>query len=174
MFLKELLQKLALEKGPHFFPEDWDTCLRDFIPHALQPSPSLQDTLGITAEQMELFYAEAYRFYLHHQLEDADFCFRFLVLFDPWVKKYWMGLAACQQRSNKYEKALHSYAITTLLSPDDPYPHFYAYQCYEALQQKEDARKALTLAYERVQCPSYKALKKKIESLHCFSSICKT
>lgn len=174
--LKQLLQRLALEHQDGLpLLEDLDSYLRDFIPQALLKSSSLQQAFGISHQEMELLYKEAYLQYENNKLEEASITFRFLVLFDPWIKKHWMGLASCQQLRKFYDKALHSYAIAAALDSEDPYPHFYAYQCCLASNNLIDAQKALLLAYQRTSEPCHAKLRHKIEFLHqrVFSSTCK-
>ncbi|MFZ0566327.1 MAG: tetratricopeptide repeat protein, partial [Chlamydiales bacterium] len=103
--------------------------------------------------------------YQKDQHEESAISFRWLVILNPFEIKYWMGLAANQQLLDQFEKALHSYAIASLLDQANPLPHYHAYECYESLNHKEDAKKALDLAYERAKTDeSYKEIKSKIES----------
>ncbi len=167
MKLKELLQKIAVNRREeHPFPEDLDAYLEDFIPNTLLKSDTLQIAFGVTNEEMEVLYKEAYTFYTKEDFTEATTEFRYLVILDPFTKKYWLGLAACLQVQEFYEKALHSYAMAALLDGEDPYPHFYAYQCYEKSGNQEDAQKALQLAYERTEGRAlFVSLRQQIEPL---------
>jgi type III secretion system low calcium response chaperone LcrH/SycD len=98
---------------------------------------------------MEEIYDESYRFYQEDLFLEACVGFRWLVLLNPFIEKYWMGLAASLQLLEKYEKALHAYAIAALLDSDSPYPHFHAFECYAALENGEEAKKALELSFKR-------------------------
>ena len=97
---------------------------------------------------MEELYSEAFRLYEEDNYLESCTAFRWLVLLNPFRMKYWMGLAASLQLFKKYEKALHAYAISTLLECENPYPHFHAYECFVALNNKDEAKKALESAYE--------------------------
>ncbi len=150
MKLKELIRRIAINRKEDFpFPDDLEAYLDDFIPNTLLKSDTLQQAFGVSGYEMEEVYHEAYRFYQEDVYLEASAAFRWLVLLNPFVDKYWKGLAASLQLLGKYEKALHAYAMAALLDSDNPYPHFHAYECYEDMHNPEDAEKALDLAYQR-------------------------
>ena len=50
------------------------------------------------------------------------------------------------------------------LDSDNPYPHFHAYECYAALNNKEDAEKALNLASKlTIGVDTYRDLQEEID-----------
>lgn len=150
MRLKTLLQRIALQRREEFpFPDDIESYVEDFIPNILLKSETLQQAFGITNYEMEELYEEAHKHYETNRYLDSITIFRWLVLFNCYEMKYWMGFAATQQLLEKYEKALHGYAVAALLDSENPYPHYYAYECYTIQNNKEDADKALELAYQR-------------------------
>jgi type III secretion system low calcium response chaperone LcrH/SycD len=167
MKLKELIRRIALnrrEESP--FPEDLETFLEDFIPNTLLKSETLQRAFDVSGYEMEEIYSETYTFYQEDNFLEASTGFRWLVLLNPFVEKYWMGLAASLQLLEKYEKALHAYAICALLESENPYPHFHAFECYVALKDKEEAEKALSLAFKRtIGKAAYRDLQEEIELL---------
>ncbi|MCH9627918.1 MAG: Chaperone protein SicA [Chlamydiales bacterium] len=150
MNLKTLLQRIALQKKEEFpFPDDIESYLEDFVPNALLKSASLQHAFGITNEEMEKLYEEAFSYYEADRYLDALTVFRWLVLFNAFKAKYWLGFAACQQLMQRYEKALHAYAMASLLAPESPDPHYHAYECYMEMEDKDEAQKALKLAEQK-------------------------
>ncbi len=167
MKLKTLLRRIALQRKEDFpFPDDLESYLADFVPNALLKSESLQRAFGISNYEMEKLYEEAYAYYENEQYLKAVTVFRWLVLFNSYEPKYWMGFAASEQLLERYEKALHAYAVVSLLESENPYPHYHAYECYMLLDNKEDADKALALAKRRCENSSnYDELKQEIEEL---------
>ena len=152
--ITQLLDDLGIEN-----PEKY---LKDFAFGKLLESNTLQQAFDISIEQMDLYYRDAYTFYEQEQFKLAVDSFQALCILDPFFKKHWMGLGGAAQMMQNYEKALRAYGMASLLDDDDPYPHFYAYQCLSATQQNEDAQKALNLAVERCNSSIYLSLKKKI------------
>jgi len=167
MRLKTLLRRIALQRREEFpFPDDIESYVADFIPNILMKSETLQIAFGISNYEMEKLYEEAFEYYENDRYLDSITVFRWLVLFNSYEMKYWMGFAANQQLLEQYEKALHAYAVASLLDSEDPYPHYHAYECYMLLNNKEDADKALKLAYQRCDGKAaYDELKDEIEQL---------
>lgn len=167
MKLKTLLRRIALQRKEDFpFPDDIENYVEDFIPNILLKSESLQRAFGITDYEMEKLYEEAYEHYEANTYHEALTVFRWLVLFNSYEAKYWMGFAASLQLLELYERALHAYAVAALLDSKNPYPHFHAYECYMLMKNKEDAEKALELAYQRCNGKAaYDELKNEIERL---------
>lgn len=130
---------------------DFETFLDDFIPNTLLKSETLQQAFDISPFEMEQFYADAYNLYEKDEYGEAAVAFRWLVLLNTFEPKYWLGFGACQQILGLWEKALHSYAMASLLEDANPYPHFYAWQCYTALKEPVEAKKAWVLARERAR-----------------------
>ncbi len=162
MKLKSLLTRIATEHHQGL-PEDLEAYLEEFVPNILMKSETLQRAFGVTNYEMEEIYCEAYRLYQEDIYLESSTAFRWLVLLNPFVAKYWKGLAASLQLMEKYEKALHAYAMAALLDSDNPYPHFHAFECYESMENDEDADKALDLAYHRtLGKESYRDLQEEI------------
>lgn len=165
MKLQQLIERIALDRKEEFpFPDDLESYLDDFIPNTLLKSETLQQAFGVSAYQMEEVYAESYTFYLDERYLDASTGFRMLVLLNPFVFKYWMGLGASLQMLEKDEKALHAYAVSSLLESDNPFPHYHAFECYRRQNNETEALKALELAYRRCQNRKYQGLREKIEA----------
>lgn len=150
MKLKTLLQRIALQNKA-VFPDDIESYVDTFIPNVLLKSETLQQAFGISDYEMEKLYEEAYVYYEADAYQDSLTVFRWLILFNTYETKYWMGFAANLQLLEQYEKALHAYAVSALLDSRSPDPHYHAYECYQQLDQKEEAEKALKLATQRFE-----------------------
>lgn len=164
--LKQLIERIALQRQEEFpFPDNLESYLEDFVPNVLCKSETLQQAFGVTSYEMEGIYHEAYEYYESGRYEDALISFRWLVLLNPFKVDYWMGMGANQQLLTHYEKALHHYAIATLLDSENPLPHYYAYACYCARIDEENAQKALALALElTADKPEHATLRKTIQN----------
>lgn len=167
MKLKTLLRRIALQQKEVFpFPSDIESYVEEFVPNILLKSSSLQQAFGITNYEMEKLYEEAYHHYENDRYIDAITVFRWLLYLNTYTQKYWMGYGASQQLLQRYEKALHAYAVSALLNSKDPYPHYHAYGCYMMMENKTEAIKALKLAETRCyEKPDYKDLENEIKQL---------
>lgn len=167
MKLEALIQKIAVKRREEYpFPDDLEAYVDDFMPNVLLKNETLQKAFGISDFELEEIYAEAYDYYCENAFEQAETAFRWLVLFNPFTEKYWLGLGSAQMMQSAYEKALHSFAMSALLNSENPDSHLYAFECYLALDNMEDAEKALHLAYQRTEGKAaYIELRNTIEEL---------
>ena len=151
--LEELIQRIGKERGENNpFPDDFEAYLEDFIPNSLLKSDTLQIAFNISDHAMEEIYAEAYGFYQSECYQAASNGFRFLIILNPYRPRYWLGLGACLQLLKRYEKALQTYAIVTLLDSKNPAPHLYASEVYKLMGDEQEATIALQLAKELQPC----------------------
>jgi len=98
-------------------------------------------------------YADAFAQYEADNFLEAIDSFRLLCAHEPLEGKFWFGLAASLQEAKDYDGALQAWAVTSLLKPSDPYPHFHAAECYLSLQNPTEAAKALNEAAPRADAP---------------------
>ncbi|MDR3624448.1 MAG: SycD/LcrH family type III secretion system chaperone [Chlamydiales bacterium] len=106
----------------------------------------LQDACDISNASVEKLYTKAYEFYQAGDSLGAINAFGLLIHVDPFSQVFWMGLGSARQLNSEHEKALQAFAIAALLDDQDPAPHYHAAQNYLALNNEEDALKALDLA----------------------------
>jgi type III secretion system low calcium response chaperone LcrH/SycD len=83
--------------------------------------------------------------------KDAASLFTQLALKDPLEEAYWRGLASSKQMAGRYEEALHAWSVVALLEEKDATPHFHAAECFFALRDPNEGKKALLLAEERLK-----------------------
>lgn len=175
MKLKSLVRRIAQQRQEDFpFPEDIESYVEDFVPNILLKSETLQKAFGVKPYELEKLYEEAFNLYEKNKYSDALIIFKWLVLLNTYEEKYWIGYGATQQLLKNYDRALHAYAVAALLNHANPYPHFYAYECYDLLNNKNDAKKALLLAKERcVNNAYYKELEEEIIKINKRDLSCK-
>lgn len=116
----------------------------------------------IPITEQRAFYAVAFAHYEKEDYSSAAHLFKQLVLADPFSAHYWHGLASSEQMAKSYPAAIQAWSMVCLLKEQDPLAHFHAAECMLALDQKEEALKALNAALDR--CPN-DLLRQKIRSL---------
>lgn len=104
-----------------------------------------QATLPFSHEKAQEMYYLAYKLYRDQQYEKAHPFFQFLTVYSPLEAKYWKGSAASLHMQKKYKEAIPQYICAEILNKGkpDPYVYVHAADCYFALEQPEDALKAL-------------------------------
>lgn len=117
----------------------------------------------LSEDTREDLYTMGYHFYQHRKYGEAAGCFSLLVLAESKISKYWIGLAAAQQMSKKYDEAMTSYAFASQLDEQNPRPYFHLAECFFALQKSEEGLKALDRAEEMVEAKQeYEELRSRI------------
>ena len=94
----------------------------------------------------EAVYAGAFHLYSRGDTEEAARVFEKLCSEFPKEARFWNGLASSSQESLDYQKALHAWQKSALLDPDNPYLHYHAAECSEALGDREKALSLLAQA----------------------------
>jgi len=98
---------------------------------------------GVSNEQLEAIYALAHGHYASGDYENAQALFLFLTVYRNVEKRFWLGLAACQQMLRQYPVALRSYGICAMLDAEDPQVPLRAGECFMAMGDKTNAISAL-------------------------------
>jgi type III secretion system low calcium response chaperone LcrH/SycD len=127
---------------------------------------TLKGLKGISNKTMEAVYAIAYARYNSGKFDEAVKLFAFLGAFDPYKKKYWLGLAAARQMTKDYQGAIHAYSMAALVAPKDPRAPLYAADCYLILNNKKMAANALEAALEISKSqPEFADIEKRAQTL---------
>ncbi|HLB33874.1 MAG: CesD/SycD/LcrH family type III secretion system chaperone [Verrucomicrobia bacterium RIFCSPHIGHO2_12_FULL_41_10] len=98
---------------------------------------------GLKESSMEDIYSCAYNLYTSKKYEQALNLFRGMAVYNHIDKRVWMGIGACNQILQQYNKAIAAYFYATLLDADDPLPLFYSVECHLALKNYPQALAAL-------------------------------
>ncbi len=111
-------------------------CLADGIP--------LSVIKNYSDDEIEAVYNVAYNLYQQHQYEDAKKLFTFLVLHEHADSRFSIGLGGCYQLMGQYDKAIIIYSTAAVIDATNPMPAFHACECYMALKDWDNAKKAVT------------------------------
>ncbi len=102
----------------------------------------------LSETEKEGLYALAFDAYTCENYSEGIKIFKYLTTTSSLTAKYWKGLASCLQLTQQLQEALNCWSMAALLDEHDPMPHFHAAQCFIALNNSEDALKAITVAQE--------------------------
>ncbi|WP_142848243.1 SycD/LcrH family type III secretion system chaperone [Telmatospirillum sp. J64-1] len=121
---------------------------------------------NLTDQDYEAVYTLGFNLYNQAKYEDALKAFTFLNFFNHLEPRYIKALAACQQMLKRYETAIQTYAIATILDASDPNPTLHIAECLMGLGMKEEAIEALQLVLEATSGkPQYAAQGDRAEAL---------
>lgn len=110
--------------------------------NCLMEGATLADVRGYTEEELEAVYHFAHNAYQQRKYDEARRLFQFLVHNDHAESRFWMGLAASCQLSGSHEQAVTAYSMAAVLDATNPRPALHAGECYLALGDMKNARKA--------------------------------
>lgn len=145
---KEKLKKAAEQVGAKV-KKGTEKQYQDIAEKATRWSHLPKDALGLNDAMIEGIYGQAYRLYNTGKYDDASQLFRLLIMLNPTESKYVMGLAASFHMMKEYQNAANTYAICSVIDPNDPIPHFHASDCYYKMGDKMSAMLALEMAVKQ-------------------------
>ena len=103
---------------------------------------TLADIRGYTGDEMEAVYHFAHNAYQQRKYAEALRLFQFLVHNDHAETRFWMGLAASYHMSGSHRQAVTAYGMAAVLDATNPRPALHAGECYLAMGDRQNARKA--------------------------------
>lgn len=137
----------------------------DKITKAVSNKPEgIKDMLGISKDQMDKMYQQAYLLYNTGRYNDAAQIFRILLSLNTGDAKYTLGLAACYHMMKDYNQAAGTYLVVSTLDPHNPIPFFHASDCYIQMGDKVSAMLMLEMALKKAkEAKEYATLKQRAE-----------
>ena len=118
-------------------------------------------------EDLSVIYSVAYTLYQAGDYKEAITVFQRLASHDPLTVKHWMGLAASLQMEKEFDESLKAWAMASIISPKDPLPHFHAAECFLALGNEVEGRKAMNEVRSLIKNEEQFYLLTKLEKLEC-------
>lgn len=100
---------------------------------------------SFSQEDYKTLYTIGFGLYEAGDAKQAKHVFHQLVLAKPLQSEYWFGMGCCLQMLKQYEEALSAWAMCSLIDGHNPLPHFHAGECYMAMEETAEARKAFHL-----------------------------
>lgn len=102
----------------------------------------------LSDDEKEGLYAYAFDAYTCENYIEAVKIFKYLTVTSTLNAKYWKGLASSYQLLQQFQEALNCWSMVVILDEMDAMAHFHAAQCLMALNQPEEALKAITACQE--------------------------
>ena len=145
--IEEVIEQLALEGEEAGVTKEAITTLASNI---MEKGMLPKDAMGLSQEMVDGLYSFAYRLYNTGKYDQAMQLFRLLIMLDPTMGKYMLGLAACFHMQKEYEEAATCYILCSLVDDKDPIPHYHTSDCYMQLGKNDLAIKALEVSIDRM------------------------
>ncbi len=117
----------------------------------VQTGTAWKELLGITDDSLQLLYRGAKQLVdvgLHPEAEAAFF---FLTTVDFKQYAFWLGLGHAAFHLGNINQAINAYEMANSCKPDSFWPHIYAANCFEALNDYHEALESLERADKNYQ-----------------------
>ncbi len=116
-------------------------------------------------QEYEAVYALGHSLYSQRRYQDAMKAFTFLVMSDPYEKRFVNAYASCMQVLKEYETAIQFYSMTSIMDMTDPAPTFHTGECMIALGRLKEAGEALEIVIQQCKTPEQETMKARAEAL---------
>jgi len=95
--------------------------------------------LGITQKSLELLYRAAQQIFTLKRFDEAVCAFTFLATIEPSEYAFWIGLGHSYFHLAEFSHAVEAYQMAALCDPFSVWPHFYSANCYETMNDFDQA-----------------------------------
>ncbi|MEX1012461.1 MAG: SycD/LcrH family type III secretion system chaperone [Waddliaceae bacterium] len=124
------------------------------------------EAMNFDADFLEYIYGNGYQLFKSGHFDKAKEIFQLLMMLNPSDPKYCMGLATCARQQKDFDGSIQYFFQTALLDRDNPYPFYFAAECFVEKKDYASGIFALKLAEERVKNnPKLAPLSKQIAAL---------
>jgi type III secretion system low calcium response chaperone LcrH/SycD len=126
---------------------------------------TLGDLFDYDDRDYEAVYALGHSFYAQARYLDALKAFAFLVMNNPYEKRFVNAYASSLQMLERYDDAIGFYSLASVMDIADPKPTFHTAECLLAKGRIEEATDALNIVIKQCKDPALDALKARAEAL---------
>ncbi len=120
------------------------------IAQSLFSEISLKTYLSISNTCMEALYIGAKNLFDLKEYNHAQQAFFVLCTLDPTQFVHWIGFAHTNFQNKNYQEAINSYAMASALDPTNIWPHIWAANTFEAMNDFHHASMALQNALDQL------------------------
>lgn len=145
-------------------PEQLQDLWADVHAHLTQGG-TLGELRGLTAKEYEAMFLVGHTLYGQKKYQDAEQVFAFLVMNNPYERRFAQALGSAKQMLGQYADAIGYYAIASMMEMTDPVPTFHTAECLAALGKRDDAKDALEIVVKHCQRPQHAQLKQRASAM---------
>lgn len=145
-------------------PEEFEKLWAHVSEH-LTRGGTLGDLRGFTAKEYEAMFLVGHTLYGQGKYQDAEQVFAFLVMNNPYDRRFAQALGSAKQMLGQYADAIGYYSLASMFEMSDPVPTFHTAECLAALGQTDDAQDALRMVVSHCQKPEHETLKRRASAM---------
>lgn len=99
--------------------------------------------LDYSSSELELFYEKGYNYLISGNLEEACIYFSFLLVQQPYDRRFHFAYACTLKELGDYKNALTFFGYAITMQANDPYAFYHTGVCFMELDEIDAARDAL-------------------------------
>ncbi|WP_108650441.1 SycD/LcrH family type III secretion system chaperone [Dongshaea marina] len=120
-----------------------------FCQQVLEQGKSLAELKNISPQELERVYSRAFDSYQNGCYSCALEDFSYLVIHNPWDRRFHIALGSTLQNLGQYQDALSFFGLALFMDACDPLPSYRIAQCLIELRELSSARDALQTAVQQ-------------------------
>jgi type III secretion system low calcium response chaperone LcrH/SycD len=152
----------AFKKLGDKVPENMRRSVEKAVTNIYEGNLSPMKAVGMSPNQAELLYHEAYQLFQSGKYKEALSIFYFLRELEVDSFRYNFAIAACYQYLKDYQNAIANYLMCTYINFKDPMPYYHMYDCYLKQSQLIPALQSIVSVLIAIKKrPEYAKLKEK-------------
>ncbi|MGB0895603.1 MAG: CesD/SycD/LcrH family type III secretion system chaperone [Parashewanella sp.] len=110
---------------------------------------SLAEVIGVSLQELEDIYVKGLEKYNNGKPEEAVADFTYLVMHQPWDRRFHMALGSTLHWLGQFKHAMNFYSYALVMDACDPGATFRIAQCFLSLDDEVSAIDALQTAIEQ-------------------------
>jgi len=131
----------------------------------LSSGGTMGDLRGFTAKEYEAMFLVGHTLYGQGKYAEAEQVFAFLVMNNPYERRFAQALGSAKQMQGQYADAIGYYSLASMFEMTDPVPTFHTAECLAALGQTDDAQDALRIVVSHCKKPQHEVLKRRASAM---------
>ncbi|MCL9783338.1 SycD/LcrH family type III secretion system chaperone [Vibrio sp. S4M6] len=123
--------------------------LSRFCQQVLEQGKTLAEMRDISAQELENIYSRGFDYYQQGDYTRALDDFSYLVIHNPWDRRFYIALGSTLQNMKQYREALSFFGLALFMDSCDPTASYRIAQCLIELRETVSARDALQTAIQQ-------------------------
>lgn len=124
----------------------------------IRKEDTFQSLLGLSNDTLLWIYSIGYQLFEDGKKEDAFAIFQMLTTLNPLVADYWIAEGLTQKALNYDMESLHSFAMASIMKPNNPIPRCQSVEIYLKIGQIDSARLEFAALEKIMQSAAYPEL----------------
>jgi len=126
---------------------------------------TLGELRGFTEKEYEALFLVGHTLYGQKKYADAEQVFAFLVMNNPYDRRFAQALGSAKQMLGQFADAIGYYSVASMMEMTDPVPTFHTAECLAALGHTQDAMEALGFAIKHCTKPEHAKVKQRASGM---------